>query len=328
VIDLDGPVIANAIHTYQPPEENNENDDDGGGRRRGRGRGRDDPNSQAIESSHKDRHGWIPILAWSHGASSSSSRYSRGGGSNMQDLSMTKYCDNASPQMTVMVMVGEVLPHGILRVCYMPEGGKFKVIEFVMKNVQISSISTGGSGGEDRLTENITITFSSIFMRHVTINVEDGKFLEDSKGSWDGESKKGEREGLFNVRALKDLCKKAVLDNVDLFDTRALARLPRPVLEELELTSISAQLKMPLKGRRVLFTTDEHEDGKRTRFREVFIKKLTVDAVHAAVAAVLKIDVKKIKAAFALNGSVLVQLEREDQVEDLAEASQIFIALQ
>lgn len=52
---------------------------------------------------------------------------------------MTKYCDNASPQMTVMVMVGETLPHGILRVNYMPEDGKFKVIEFVMKNVQYDS---------------------------------------------------------------------------------------------------------------------------------------------------------------------------------------------
>lgn len=44
-------------------------------------------------------------------------------------------------------------------------------------------------------------------MRHITINVDDGKFLEDSKGSWDGESKKGEREGLFNVLPLKALCK-------------------------------------------------------------------------------------------------------------------------
>jgi len=327
LIDQDGPKIAHAVHTFQPPQRNDEENEEGGGRRRRR-RAEDDPGLQAVESAHKDRPGWIPILAWSHGASSSSGRHSRGGQSNMQDLSMTKYSDNASPQMTVMVMVGEVLPHGILRVTYNPADGKIKVIEMVLKNVQISSISTGGSGGEDRLTENITVTFSSIFMRHVTINVADGKFLEDSKGSWDGETKKGEREGRFTVQSLKSIVKKAVSVNIDLYDTRALAKLPRPILEELDLSHISAQLKVPLKGRRLLFTAEEAKDGHRTRFREVYVKKLTVAAVLASIAAVLKVETAKVKAVYLLGDSALVQLERDEQVEDLAESDHIFGALE
>jgi len=226
------------------------------------------------------------------------------------------------------VMVGEVLPHAILRVTYNPSEGKFKVIEMVLKNVQISSISTGGSGGEDRLTENITVTFSSIFLRHVTINVADGKFLEDSKGSWDGETKKGEREGRFTVQSLKNIVKKAVSDNMDLFDTRTLAKLPRPILEELDLSHISAQLKVPLKGRRLLFTTEEAKEGRRTRFREVFVKKMTVAAAIASIAAVLKIEVAKVKGVYQLGDSALVQLERDDQLEDLAESSHIYAALE
>jgi len=280
----------------------------------------------AVEGVHKDRAGWISILAWSHGASNGSTRYGRGG-SSMQDLSMTKYSDNASPQMTVMVMVGEVLPHGILRVVYPPDEGKVKVIEFVMKNVQITSISTGGSGGEDRLTENVTISFSQVFMRHVTINIADGKFLEDSKGAWDGDTKKGERDGVFNVVSLKNLCKKTVTGNVDLFDSRALAKLPRAILEDLELTHVTAQNKMPLKGRRLVFTTEEITDAKRTRFREMFVKKLTVDAVKAAAAAAGGFQASAVKGVYSVATSSLILLDKNDQIEDLPENGELFIAL-
>jgi len=42
-----------------------------------------------------------------------------------------------------------------------------------MKNCLISSISTGGSGGEDRLTENISINFGN-FQYEYTPQKEDG----------------------------------------------------------------------------------------------------------------------------------------------------------
>jgi hypothetical protein len=45
--------------------------------------------------------------------------------------------------------------------------------DFTMKNCLISSISTGGSGGEDRLTENISINFGN-FQYEYTPQKEDG----------------------------------------------------------------------------------------------------------------------------------------------------------
>ena len=42
-----------------------------------------------------------------------------------------------------------------------------------MKNCLISSISSGGSGGEDRLTENISINFGN-FQYEYTPQKEDG----------------------------------------------------------------------------------------------------------------------------------------------------------
>ena len=44
-------------------------------------------------------------------------------------------------------------------------GGKqVKYIEMTMKKVIISSVSTGGSGGEDRLTENVSLNFAEVIL--------------------------------------------------------------------------------------------------------------------------------------------------------------------
>ena len=42
-----------------------------------------------------------------------------------------------------------------------------------MKEVIVSSVSGGGSGGEDRLTENVTLNFGQVSVEY---------FLQDEKG--------------------------------------------------------------------------------------------------------------------------------------------------
>jgi type VI secretion system secreted protein Hcp len=42
-----------------------------------------------------------------------------------------------------------------------------------MTNVLVTSLSTGGSGGEDRLTENISLNFAEVKMEY---------FLQNEKG--------------------------------------------------------------------------------------------------------------------------------------------------
>ena len=36
-----------------------------------------------------------------------------------------------------------------------------------MKKVLVTSVSTGGSGGEDRLTENVTLNFAQVMVNYV-----------------------------------------------------------------------------------------------------------------------------------------------------------------
>ena len=57
-------------------------------------------------------------------------------------------------------------------------------IKFKLKNVMVSSVSTGGSGGEDRLTENVTLNFNFVEYSYVEQDEKGGgKPAKDFK--WD-----------------------------------------------------------------------------------------------------------------------------------------------
>jgi len=103
----------------------------------------------------------IDILAWSWGASNSGQAGSGGGNSNFQDVSLTKYMDNSSAYLLKKVADGKQIPDFQLRVrqaCGVPDcTGNMLYQMTVPTGSLVSSLSTGGSGGESRLTENISI---------------------------------------------------------------------------------------------------------------------------------------------------------------------------
>jgi type VI secretion system secreted protein Hcp len=117
---------------------------------------------ESIDKTHK---GEIQILAFSFGATQSGSTHMGGGGGsgkvNVQDISVTKYVDVSSPAIMNAICVGKHFPEVTL---YVRKAGE-KPLEYLtidMKEVFVTSVSTGGSGGEDRLTENVTLNFAKI----------------------------------------------------------------------------------------------------------------------------------------------------------------------
>jgi type VI secretion system secreted protein Hcp len=56
--------------------------------------------------------------------------------------------------------------------------GQQKYILITMEEVLVTSISTGGSGGEDRLTENVTLNFGKVTFAYTP---------QDSKGTVAGD---------------------------------------------------------------------------------------------------------------------------------------------
>ena len=113
----------------------------------------------------------IQMLSWSWGASNSGTTHTGGGGGasppSVQDLSVTKYIDKATPALILATMTGKQITggspnDGVLTVRSSTKtGGSYESLKIELKNILVSSVSTGGSGGESPLTENISLNFGS-----------------------------------------------------------------------------------------------------------------------------------------------------------------------
>jgi type VI secretion system secreted protein Hcp len=133
------------------------------------------------ESRDKENKDKIDILAWSWGMSQSGTTHTGGGGgagkANFQDLSFTKYIDSSSNALMNALAQGKHLEKVVLLVRKAGEGQQ-KYLGITMEEVLVTSISTGGSGGEDRLTENVTLNFGKVSFAYTP---------QDSKGTVSGD---------------------------------------------------------------------------------------------------------------------------------------------
>ena len=122
---------------------------------------------EAQDSKHKKE---IDVLSWSWGMSNSGSAHSGGGAGagkvNVQALAFTKWVDSASPKLFLACCSGKHLKDATLVV--RKAGDKpVEYLKIQMDGVFIAAVSTGGSGGEDRLTENVTLNFSKVSLDYV-----------------------------------------------------------------------------------------------------------------------------------------------------------------
>jgi type VI secretion system secreted protein Hcp len=107
-------------------------------------------------------------MSWSWGATQSGSTRGIGGLTagkvNVQDLTFTKLLDIASPNHLGAVCSGQSYPTATL-ICEKSSGTGKKPVQYlkiVMKDVMISSVAIGGSGGSDTHTETITLNFGAV----------------------------------------------------------------------------------------------------------------------------------------------------------------------
>ena len=132
------------------------------------------------ESNDKVHKQEIDVLAWSWGISNSGSAHVGGGAgagkANVQDLSFTKYIDASSHALLLACSNGkhETKANLVVR----KAGGKGAPVEYIkieMTEVLITSVSNGGSGGEDRLTENVSLNFAKVKFEYTPQKPDGGK---------------------------------------------------------------------------------------------------------------------------------------------------------
>jgi type VI secretion system secreted protein Hcp len=139
---------------------------------------------ESNDSKHKKE---IDVLAWSWGLSQSGTSHTGGGAGagkvNVQDLSFTKYVDSATHALVLACCNGEHIEEAVFVV---RKAGKepLEYIKLTLNELIVSSISTGGSGGEDRLSENITLNFAK-FKLEYTPQKTDGTGDAAKTAGWD-----------------------------------------------------------------------------------------------------------------------------------------------
>jgi len=132
-----------------------------------------DLKGESVDDKHKDE---VQVLAWSWGLAQSGTTHSGPGGgagkANVQDLSFTHFIDKASPNLMLYCANGKHFTEALLTVRKAGEN-PLEYLKITMTDLLISSVTTGGSGGEDRLTENVSLNFAK-FKVEYTPQKKDG----------------------------------------------------------------------------------------------------------------------------------------------------------
>lgn len=146
---------------------------------------------ESKDDAHK---GEIDVLSYNWGMLQSGTFHVGGGGGagkvNIQDLSFTKWVDLSSPVLMLACSNGEHFDEAKLTV---RKAGKtpLEYILVTMKKVMVTSVSTGGSGGEDRLTENVTLNFADVEVKYSQQSDTGGEEAAKTY-HWDIEANKGD----------------------------------------------------------------------------------------------------------------------------------------
>ena len=135
----------------------------------------------SLDASFKDQ---IVVLAWSWGLSNSGTTHigsgSGAGKANFNDISITKYLDNASGTLYTNIAKGDRIAKGTLSVTTNgAAGGQVLIAKYDLEDILVSSASTGGSSAEDRLTENVTLNFSKFTITTWSLDPQTGNPVQD-----------------------------------------------------------------------------------------------------------------------------------------------------
>lgn len=123
-----------------------------------------DIKGESQASGHEDE---IDILSWSFGIASPV--YTDPGTGNREatrpsvsEVSVTKEMDKATPRLMEGCATGTHYPDAVITLKRASADTQQTYLVITMTDVIVTSVSTGGSGGDDRPTETLSLNFGSI----------------------------------------------------------------------------------------------------------------------------------------------------------------------
>ena len=143
-----------------------------------------DIKGESRDDKHKDE---IDVLSWSWGLHQSGSMSMGGGGGagkvSINDLTLTKYIDKSTTNLFLSCCNGKHYKDAKLTVRKAGEK-PVEYLKITMTDVLVTNVSQGGSGGEDRLVENVSLNFAKVKVEY-TGQKQDGSADATMDAGWD-----------------------------------------------------------------------------------------------------------------------------------------------
>jgi type VI secretion system secreted protein Hcp len=100
------------------------------------------------------------IFSFSFGVTNPGAHAGAGSASSTKDIVITKYVDKASPKLALYCANGQHIRKATITL--RKAGGTQPYLTYTLTNTLISSFQTGGHGGNEKPTEELTLNFSKL----------------------------------------------------------------------------------------------------------------------------------------------------------------------
>ena len=143
---------------------------------------------ETIDKTYKSKKA-IDVLGWSWGVSNTGTfHHGSGGGAgkaSFQDISITKYTDNATADLILFCANGKHIPKGVLT-CRKAGENPLEYLKITMQQILVTSYTTGRNQGdaEERSTETVRLNFAKVKVEYFMQNATGGKEPGGQMG-WD-----------------------------------------------------------------------------------------------------------------------------------------------
>lgn len=112
----------------------------------------------------------IDVLQWDWGGNQTGTMHIGSGGGagkvNVQDMTITKYQDKATPNLWKLLCNGKHAAEAILTARKAGGDEQVEYMVITMKEVLVSSMATGGGINDDMPTESVTLNFAEFKMEY------------------------------------------------------------------------------------------------------------------------------------------------------------------
>lgn len=144
-----------------------------------------DIKGESMDTAHKDE---IDVLNWSWGMTQSGNMHAGGGGGSgkvdIRDLSFTKHVDKATPNLMMHCSSGKHIDKVVLTVRKAGGESQVEYLVITLEEVLITSVDTGGSVSQDRLTENVSLNFAQVMVDYQPQKADGSKEGGPIKYGW------------------------------------------------------------------------------------------------------------------------------------------------